>query len=153
MAQSSNQYDIRDSLKKVREWQARAKAQAAQAPAPAPKPTTLLQQRLLQEDIAGLPNQDFQAEKEAFQQAVPAQVEFKNYVGPEQGNGDVIEIRGILKIGGGQGLQFLMTTKNDDGLYFNCTEFQADETAIDVISKLRAYYDVWYGQSLEKLNK
>jgi hypothetical protein len=149
MAQSSNQYDIRDSLKKMREWQAKAQAQQGTVPTP-PK---FGQPRILKEDIAGLPNQDFQAEKEAFQQAVPAQVEFKNYVGPEEGGGNVIEIRGVLKIGGAQGLQFLMTTKNDDGLYFNCTEFQADETAIDVISKLRAYYDVWYGQSLEKLNK
>lgn len=103
---------------------------------------------ILQEDVAGLNNQDFQTEKEAFQQAVPAQVEFTNY----KNQPDEIAIRGTLKVGGVQGLQFLMTTKNDDGLYLNCTEFQADATAIDTIAKLRAYFDIWYAQSLEKLN-
>jgi len=130
-----NEFDrIRESLAKMR---------AYGKPSATPKP------RRLNEDIAQLNNQDFQAEKEAFQQAVPGNVEFGNYVNDK----DVIELRGELKIGGnGQPLKFVFTTKNKDGLYLETTQFQADSDAIDTIAKLRAYYDVWYGTNLQKLN-
>ena len=130
-----NEFDrIRESLAKLRAY---GKSSAA------PK------SRYLNEDIAQLNNQDFQAEKEAFQQAVPGNVEFGNYVNDK----DVIELRGELKIGGnGQPLKFVFTTKNKDGLYLETSQFQADSDAIDTIAKLRAYYDMWYGTNLQKLN-
>lgn len=103
----------------------------------------------LNEDIAGFNNEDFQAEKESFQQAVPGEVEFGNFVSDDK----EITLRGQLKIGGnGQPMKFMLTTKDKDGLYLSCEEFQADSDAIDSITKLRAYFDVWYGQALEKLN-
>lgn len=135
MADNMNEFDrIRASIAKIR-------AIAAAKPTGSP--------RRLNEDIAQLNNQDFQQEKQAFQQAVPGEVEFGNYVNDKK----VIELRGEMKIGGnGQPLRFVFTTANKDGIYLECTQFQADTDAIDTIAKLRAYFDIWYGQNLEKLN-
>jgi hypothetical protein len=135
MAENMNEFDrIRESIARIRAMSNKKSA---------------TQGGRLNEDISQLNNQDFQAEKEAFQQAVPGNVEFGNYVNEK----DVIELRGELKIGGnGQPLKFVFTTKNKDGLYLECTQFQADTDAIDTVAKLRAYYDVWYGTNLQKLN-
>lgn len=127
---------IRESLAKMRSFKTKT------------TPVSVKPHRL-NEDIAGLNNQDFQQQKDAFQQAVPGEVEFGNYVDDKK----VIELRGTMKIGGnGQPLRFVFTTKNKDGIYLECTQFQADTDAIDTIVKLRAYYDIWYGQNLQKLN-
>lgn len=137
MQKKMSEFDrIRESIARIRALNESTK----------PKATTIGR---LNEDIAGTDNQDFQQQKESFQQAVPGDVEFGNYVS----NKEEITLRGELKIGAnGQPLRFVLTTKNKDGLYIECTQFQADGDAIDSITKLRAYFDVWYGQNLEKLN-
>ena len=131
-----NEFDrIRESLAKMRAYG---------------KPTATNKPRRLNEDITDPNNQEFNTQKEAFQQAVPGEVEFGNC---QLDNKEEIIIRGEMKIGlNGQPLRFLFTTKNKDGIYLECTQFQPDGDAIDSITKLRAYYDIWYAQNLQKLN-
>ncbi len=104
----------------------------------------------LNEDLGNFNNADFQEEKTAFQQAVPCRVEFGNYVSDQR----KVELRGVLKFS--SGVKFLFTSERADGIFISMEDnnkpLQLDEQVVDAIAKLRAYYDLWYQKTVEKLN-
>lgn len=139
MTKLSNDAITRRMLSNARDYQ-RGKIVEMNAPAP-----------ILKEDFQNFNNGDFQEEKTAFQQAVPCRVEFGNYVSDQT----KVELRGVMKFSAG--LKFLFTSERADGIFISLEDpnkpLQLDDQVVDAIAKLRAYYDLWYQKTVEKLNR